>query len=61
MAGNISKDLPNTECLCPKCGTKHMMKLLWIGRGTPRKFCANCRKIRNEIADVHHERNFQWR
>jgi predicted RNA-binding Zn-ribbon protein involved in translation (DUF1610 family) len=31
------------ECICPKCGQKHIMNLHWIGRGTPRKFCKPCR------------------
>jgi hypothetical protein len=31
------------ECICPKCGTKHMMNFRWIGRGTPRKFCPLCK------------------
>ena len=32
-----------TECLCPKCRTYHRMKLNWIGRGIPRKFCEKCK------------------
>jgi ribosomal protein S27AE len=31
------------ECLCPKCGKKHIMNFHWIGRGTPRKYCQSCR------------------
>ena len=31
------------ECICPKCGSKHMMNFHWIGRGTPRKFCHLCK------------------
>ena len=31
------------ECICPKCQLKHSMRLHWIGRGTPRKFCNRCR------------------
>jgi len=31
------------ECICPKCGIKHVMKFHWIGRGTPRKFCRSCK------------------
>ena len=33
------------ECLCPKCGRKHMMNFHWIGRGMPRKFCKHCRSV----------------
>jgi transposase-like protein len=32
-----------TECICPGCGKMHLMKLRWIGRGIPRKFCQRCR------------------
>ena len=27
------------ECICPKCGTAHRMKLLWSGRGKLQKLC----------------------
>ena len=38
------------ECICPKCGKKHIMNFHWIGRGVPRKFCKLCRT--NELADI---------
>ncbi len=31
------------ECICPKCGQRHVMNFHWIGRGTPRKFCPTCK------------------
>ena len=31
-----------TDCKCPKCGRMHKMKINWIGRGIPRKFCGEC-------------------
>jgi hypothetical protein len=31
------------ECICPGCGKMHAMKMRWIGRGVPRKFCQSCR------------------
>jgi hypothetical protein len=31
------------ECICPGCGKIHIMKMRWIGRGVPRKFCQSCR------------------
>lgn len=31
------------ECICPKCGLRHVMAFHWIGRGTPRKFCPACK------------------
>ena len=30
-------------CICPRCRKRHFMSLHWIGRGTPRKFCPNCK------------------
>jgi transposase-like protein len=30
-------------CVCPGCGKIHTMKMKWIGRGVPRKFCQSCR------------------
>jgi transposase-like protein len=44
---NIDFDKMKVECICPKCGSKHMMNLHWIGRGTPRKFCHLCRSTVN--------------
>ena len=57
----ITKDLPITECRCPKCGTKHKMKLLWIGRGIPPKFCKDCKKISDSISDMYQEIFYDWR
>jgi transposase-like protein len=31
------------ECICPKCGQRHVMTFHWIGRGTPRKYCQSCK------------------
>ena len=31
------------ECICPKCGQRHVMTFHWIGRGTPRKYCPPCK------------------
>lgn len=31
-----------TVCKCPKCGRMHKMKINFIGRGVPRKFCGEC-------------------
>ena len=41
----------STECLCPKCGGRHRVKLLWTGRGMPRKFCPVCKHYANSIND----------
>ena len=31
------------ECICPKCGQRHVVVFNWIGRGTPRKYCQSCK------------------
>jgi hypothetical protein len=31
------------ECICPKCGQRHVKAFHWIGRGTPRIYCPACR------------------
>jgi uncharacterized protein (DUF983 family) len=31
------------ECVCPRCGMAHRLKILWAGRGKPRKFCQACK------------------
>jgi hypothetical protein len=38
-----SSDGITMECLCPKCGITHRMKILWAGRGMPKKFCQTCK------------------
>lgn len=29
--------------ICPRCGVSHKSRRVWIGRGTPRFYCAPCR------------------
>ena len=36
-------DKTAVECICPKCGQRHIVNFHWIGRGTPRKYCTLCR------------------
>ena len=38
-------DAVYTRCWCPRCETYHDVKLHWIGRGTPRKFCTRCKQV----------------
>ena len=40
------------ECTCPKCGTHHQMKLLWTGRGKPKKFCQPCKTFATSIEQI---------
>jgi transposase-like protein len=39
----ISSNKPFVNCVCPKCEAVHRMRLKWIGRGIPKKFCPSCR------------------
>jgi transposase-like protein len=39
------------ECICPGCGRMHIMKMRWIGRGVPRKFCQSCRDRETPLDD----------
>jgi hypothetical protein len=39
----LSSEQPFTECVCPKCEKRHSMRLKWIGRGIPKKFCERCK------------------
>jgi len=39
------------ECICPGCGKMHVMKIRWIGRGVPRKFCESCRNRETPFDD----------
>jgi hypothetical protein len=39
------------DCICPGCGKLHIMKMRWIGRGVPRKFCQNCRDRESPLGD----------
>lgn len=36
-------DKMKVECICPKCGERHIMNFHWIGRGVPRKYCPLCK------------------
>jgi hypothetical protein len=40
------------ECVCPKCGIDHRMKMLWTGRGKPKKFCPPCKIFVASIEQV---------
>ena len=42
----------STECMCPKCGAKHRVKMAWTGRGKPRKFCPICKHYSSSISDA---------
>jgi len=42
---NINYDKTKVECICPKCGRRHVVNFHWVGRGTPRKFCPLCKNL----------------
>lgn len=57
----ITKGIPFVECECPKCGTKHKMKILWRGRGTPKKFCPEHKRLSESVSDMCQEIFYDWR
>ena len=41
-------------CRCPMCGAEHKMRMHWIGRGRPRKYCPLCRNtVKNVSGNVY--------
>ena len=40
------------ECVCPKCGNMHKMKLLWSGRGKPKQFCPPCKNFASSMESI---------
>ena len=40
------------KCVCPKCGSDHRMKMLWSGRGKPKKFCPPCKIFVSSLEPV---------
>ena len=45
------KESLTVNCICPKCGTKHRVKMIWSGRGKPKKFCPPCKIF---VSSVEH-------
>lgn len=43
----------STECFCPRCRRTHKMKIRWIGRGMPKKYCFECRADVADVDPVH--------
>jgi len=39
-----------TDCICPRCETKHKMRLYWVGKLPARKYCWTCNKAVIECA-----------
>ena len=46
------KESVTVQCVCPKCGIHHKMKLRWTGRGKPKKFCQPCKTFAMSIEEV---------
>jgi transposase-like protein len=46
-----SGDKSKVACICPGCGKMHVMKIRWIGRGVPRKFCQHCKDRQTPLDD----------
>jgi hypothetical protein len=52
VLGHNHADGITVECICPKCGITHRMKLLWSGRGMPKKYCPPCKSFVSTIETV---------
>jgi hypothetical protein len=50
--GRNDRDSLTVECTCPKCGISHRMKLLWSGRGKPKKYCQPCKSFVSTIESI---------
>ena len=50
--GNNGRDSLTVECICPKCGVSHRLKLLWSGRGKPKKYCQPCKSFVSTIESI---------
>jgi hypothetical protein len=49
---NHPSDSLTVECICPKCGTSHRVKMLWSGRGKPKKYCPPCKSYVSTIEPI---------
>jgi len=49
---NNQRDGLTVECICPKCSAVHRMKLLWSGRGKPKKYCPSCKSFVASIEPI---------
>jgi hypothetical protein len=43
LGERLDPDKAAVECICPKCGQRHIVNFHWIGRGIPRKYCNLCK------------------
>ena len=46
------KESLTVKCVCPKCGANHRMKMIWTGRGRPKKFCPPCKIFVSSVEHV---------
>jgi hypothetical protein len=49
-----------TLCKCPKCGCKHALKMRWIGRGIPWKFCGTCSPMAGDYDHIEDNGSAPW-
>lgn len=39
-------------CWCTRCESFHKMRMIWIGRGIPRKFCPSCKNHNEAQSEI---------
>ena len=39
-----------TDCVCPRCGMEHRMRLYWTGKLPARKYCWICEKVVDDLS-----------
>jgi len=49
---NKFKEGLTVKCVCPKCGNNHRVKMIWTGRGKPKKFCPPCKIFVSSVEPI---------
>lgn len=60
MTKTIHSSSDYIECICPKCGELHKLRMFWTGTCTPKKFCKECKNL-SEACDIDLWATSGWR
>ena len=44
-----------TDCICPKCGVEHSIRMFWTGKSKPKKFCKDCKGVAENTSEEAHK------